>query len=262
MLLSRPRRLRAATLAAVVALSSPLAGLALAQAGDRGLLWRVVQVCVANTRLTGASFPCLDVNLANGVESGFAVIRAPLENSHIIVTPTVRTTGVESVDLQAPGAPNYFQDAWRARHFVEERFSHAVSRDSIGMAVNSRLGRSQDQLHIHVDCLQAGVRDALRQHAADIHADHWSRLPFDLQGERYWALRLDNPDLADVNIFKLVDEGLHVPGEDRQRVTIVVAGASFERGVNGFYILAALAGHGRRNQGHGEFLMDHACAGA
>jgi len=36
----------------------------------------------------------------------------------------------------------------------------------VTLAVNSRVGRSQDQLHIHVDWLKPSVRLARRQHAS------------------------------------------------------------------------------------------------
>ena len=40
-----------------------------------------------------------------------------------------------------------------------------MPRDDISLAVNSVYGRSQNQLHIHIDCVRSDVRNALR--AAD-----------------------------------------------------------------------------------------------
>ena len=234
-------------------------GLAVAQGADRSLLWRVVQTCVVNTRITGGAFPCLDVDIARGAESGFAVIRAPLEATHIIVTPTTRIAGVEEAALLQPGAENYFADAWAARHFVTDRLARRLAREDIGLALNSMPGRSQDQLHIHVNCLHTSVRDALRAHASEIHPNSWSRLPFPIHNDRYWATRLKSADLANVNVFRLVMEGLHIAEADRPKVTIVVAGAA-DRGEEGFYVLTLVAAsRARHDEGHGEFLLDHSC---
>ena len=234
---------------------------ALAQTGERGLLWHVVQACLVNARITGAVFPCLDVDVSKGEEAGFAVVRAPLDTTHIVVVPTVRIEGVEAPRLQEADAANYFNDAWQARHFVEEKAPRGLQRDDIGLALNSRPGRSQDQLHIHVDCVEPDVRDALRKHAAGLPADTWAHLPVALQGNRYWVRRLTSPDLSGVNIFRLVNTGLHVAEENRAKVTIVLAGASFEPGATGFYLLAALALHRRHMEGHGEILLNHSCSG-
>ena len=231
-------------------------GFAEAQSPDRGLLWRVVQLCAANARLTGGSFPCLDVSLAGG----FAVVRAPLDTTHVVVVPTVRLPGIEAASLQASDSANYFADAWGARHFVEDRAPRRLERSDIGLAINSLPGRSQDQLHIHVDCLARTAREALKTHAADIGST-WSRLRFELHGERYWALRVASADLAGVNVFRLAAEGLHVTEADLARMTIVVAGTRSDQGRDGFYLLATLATSSRRMDGHGEFLLDNSCTG-
>lgn len=246
-------------LAAATVVLVSITGYAVAQSADRGLLWKVVQACVLNARITGASFPCLDVNIAKGADTGYAVVRAPLETTHIVLVPTARVEGVEHAGLQDAGAENYFADAWQARHFVAERAPKPLHRDDIGLALNSRPGRSQDQLHIHVDCMQTSARDALKAHASEIHTGVWSRLSFDIHGDRYSALKMKSADLRDINIFKLVTDGLHVADADRFKVTIVVAGASFDKGEDGFYLLALVAKNPRSNQGHGEFLLDHAC---
>src|SRR5438309_416728 len=81
-------------------------------AADRDLLWGVVKVCVANHALTGGAFPCLDLDTTQGVARGFAVVRAPLKQTHVVVTPTARVAGIEDPALQSPDAPNYFADAW------------------------------------------------------------------------------------------------------------------------------------------------------
>jgi len=77
-------------------------------------------------------------------------------------------TGIESPILLDPGARDYFADAWRARYLIEERAERSLPPDWVSLAVNSMAARSQNQLHIHIDCLRADVHQSLAQHAASI----------------------------------------------------------------------------------------------
>ena len=79
---------------------------------SRGVDWNVVQACVLNHALTGASFPCLEVNVPDGNERGYVVLRPPLSVSDLIQpTPTRPIIGVEDPSLRVLDAPNYFEDA-------------------------------------------------------------------------------------------------------------------------------------------------------
>ncbi len=83
-------------------------------------LWQVVRAYVADYKLTGAPFPCLEVNIAGGEARGNVVLRAPLQDETLLV-PTRRITGVEDPLLRSPGAPNYFDAASRARSLLNSR---------------------------------------------------------------------------------------------------------------------------------------------
>ena len=228
-----------------------------ASAGERGLLWRVVQTCVANHTLTGASFPCLDVEMPTGHDAGYAVLRAPLERLHIIVTPTVRTIGIEAERLRAADAPSYFHDAWLARHFVTDVLTLKPGRSDLAMAVNSRPGRSQDQLHIHVNCLRQDVHRALRQRKTN--SATWVALSILPHAPRYWALDIQSDDLSGRNVFQMVATGLQIRPDDMADMTVVVAGADDVGGKPGFTVLARQRQVGTFDEAHGEALLDHAC---
>jgi CDP-diacylglycerol pyrophosphatase len=228
-------------------------------ASDRLVLWRVVQACVLDHGVTGLPFPCLEVNVEAGRDRGYVVLRAPLQTTHVVVSPTVRVEGIESPGLVAPDAPNYVADAWRARRYVETTAGKPVSWGDIGLAVNSRPGRSQDQLHIHVDCVHPSVRDYLHAHDGDMRADGWTHLAAPMHGTRYWALRLPDDDLGPVNVFKLAAAGLKVAPEAMPNLTVVLVGAAGPSGPSGFYLLADLDRPHRGQLAHGEFLLDHSC---
>ena len=123
-------------------------------------LWPVVQTCVANYRLTGAPFPCLEVDLSDGTGRDYVVLRPPLLHD-LIVVPTREIAGIEDPYLQSPGAPNYFNAAWQARSFLRGADGRAPERAEIALVANSAALTSQDQLHIHVGCLAPPARRAL-----------------------------------------------------------------------------------------------------
>jgi len=226
-------------------------------AADRDLLWGVVKICVANRELTGGAFPCLEVDTAQGLARGFAVVRAPLKQTHVVVTPTARVSGIEDTALQSPDAPNYFADAWAARKYVLDSAERPVSDRDIGLAVNSRPGRSQDQLHIHIDCLHRRYAQLVRRHDAGLSADKWTRLNFALRGRYYWAMLINSPDLVATNIFRTAATLLRVSPGSMEDVTV----ALIPRPGKGFYLLADQYTPGAMGKGHGEFLLDHACGG-
>jgi CDP-diacylglycerol pyrophosphatase len=203
----------------------------------RDTLWRVEQACLLNHQTTGSPFPCLEVDLAGGIEHGFAVLQAPFEQKHIVLMPTSRIIGVEATKLRNPGTPNYFQAAWNARHFVQESIKRPLAWGDIGLAVNSRLTRSQDQLHIHIECVRQDVKLALARLLPQVPTASWKSSAFVYEGQSYWARRVENPSLDGVNVFKLADE---LPAFRRHSVRTILAviGVVGERDRNGFLILA------------------------
>ncbi len=165
---------------------------------------------------------------------------------------------MESPETLAPDLPNYWEAAWQARRYVETRAKRALAWDMIALAVNSAMGRSQDQLHIHIDCVRPEVRAALAEHMSEIGRT-WAELSFDLRGRRYFALRLEAAALATQDPFKLMASGL-AASSDMARETLVVIGARFAEDTMGFVLLADRADPDKGDFGHGEDLLDHACA--
>lgn len=221
----------------------------------RTSLWSVVQVCIANDQLTGASFPCLEVDAG---QRGFVTIRAPFEKTHVIVSPTVHISGIEDPSLQSADAPHIFQQAWDARKFIVPRREPSLADADIGLALNSRPGRSQDQIHVHVDCLSSPIAQQLHMHESEMSATQWSHLAFALRGERYWVMLLSGTDLAEKNIFTTASTLLNVSPGRIEDVTLVV----IPRPGGGFYLLADQFIPHSLHKGHGEVLLDHSCSGA
>ncbi len=218
-------------------------------------LWRVVRgLCMTDMKVSGHPAPCLEVNPA-----GYALVRDPQARTEILLVPTTRLVGIESPELQAPGALNYWQAAWGARRLIEDRVGRQAPREDIGLAINSAFGRSQDQLHIHIDCVLPEVKAALEAHAYEIGAS-WAPLGFALVGKHYRALRLDGEALGERDPFKLLAHGSAEARADMARQTLAAVGVRSRDGRPGFIVLAATGDTPGNPDGASEALLDHSCA--
>ena len=227
-----------------------------ARAADPNALWKIVSGACVPHQLDGAGGrPCALVDLTHG----YAILKDLVGATQFLMIPTTRIGGVESPDLLAPDAPAYFAFAWAARSFVSSRAHRVLSRDEIGLAINSISGRTQDQLHIHVDCMRPDVRDALRAHLGDI-GTAWAKLPVALQGHSYLVRRIDQRRLDGVDPFRLLADALPTARADMAHETLVLTGAVFAAGKAGFLLLADHAEPALGDFGSGEELLDHACA--
>jgi CDP-diacylglycerol pyrophosphatase len=225
-----------------------------ARASDPSVLWHIVHDrCVPNEAQHGDPAPCALVDLAQG----YVVLKDIVGATQFLLLPTARISGIESPALLAPGAPDYFEDAWEARRFTEARAPAPLTRADLSLAVNSVFGRTQNQLHIHIDCLRQDVRDALTRHLGAL-GDAWAPFPVPLGGERYIARRLLAPTLAGANPFLMLARSSPEVRANMGDYTLVVAGAAFA-GKPGFVLLADRADRAAGNFGSGEELQDHEC---
>jgi CDP-diacylglycerol pyrophosphatase len=246
--------------AGAVILAALLLPGATARVFDSNALWRIVHgQCVPNQQQNGDPKPCAEVNLKDGVDHGYAVLKDINGRSQFLVIPTARIVGIESPDLQAPDATNYFAAAWQARSFVEKALGHDLPRDNVGLAVNSVLSRSQSQLHIHVDCVRADVRGTLAALRASIGAT-WAPLGKPVGGHPYWAMRVLGSTLDGHNPFKLLADGLPKARDNMKMQTLVVVGMQFEGDAPGFVLLTDRINPLLFDFGAGARLEDHSCA--
>jgi CDP-diacylglycerol pyrophosphatase len=248
--------------AGAIVLCAAIAWIAVAapqEINRRDVLWEVVNLeCVPSQLQSHDPKPCAEVEIKDGVDKGFAILKDIKGLTQVLLIPTGRISGIESPIVLAPDAPNYFADAWDARAFVEDALHQKLPRDDIGLAINSAAGRSQDQLHIHVDCVRADVRDVLRAEATSI-GERWAPLDVLFSGHRYEAMWVPGEQLGANNPFRLLAAGLPGAAQDMGDRTLVVVGASRADGTAGFVILEDHVDRSTGNLAEGEELLDHAC---
>ena len=160
--------------------------------------------------------------------------------------------------IRGPGATNYFADAWEVRTYLSEALHQTLPRDGIGMAINSAVSRSQDQLHIHISCIGLNILEALHHNEERI-GEQWALLNVSLFGHYYMAMWVTGEHLGPNNPFKLLADGVPGAARDMGSRTLVVVGLTRSDGLKGFVILADQANKGKGDQALGEELLDRTC---
>jgi CDP-diacylglycerol pyrophosphatase len=224
---------------------------------DPSALWNIVHgQCVPHEEGGEGSQPCVSVDLAGGEKDGVAILKDLVGEAQMLAIPTRRISGIEDPQMLKSDAPNVFADAWKAKKDVEGRLHRSLPREDVAIAINSEWRRSQNQFHLHVDCVAKNVADALARFAP-LADDTWGEAPVKLNGRTYLIRRLDSADFTDAEPIKLLAAGVDGAKTDMGEYSLAAVGATFD-GKPGFILLAdKLSPDGG---GHAEDLEDHDCA--
>jgi len=224
---------------------------------DRMTLWNIVALkCLRHFAKAEAPTPCESVDISQGEDRGVALLKDLVGAAQMLAIPTRRVTGIEDPALLAPDAPNYFAAAWEGRLRVEAHLRRRLPREAVGVTVDSMVARSQDQLHLRIDCVDKDAAAALHDYQGPLD-EQWRVMTVELKGRRYWARRLDSSDLADASPFRLLAEGVAGASQEMGQWSLAAIGANFA-GKPGFVLLADRAEPAAG--GRAEDLQDHACA--
>jgi CDP-diacylglycerol pyrophosphatase len=240
----------AARLTAALAIALTVAACARLATVDSNALWKIVDIrCVPSQQATGTPGQCTRVDL----DKRYVILKDIVGRSQYLLIPTDRITGIESPLILAPHAQDYWVDAWDSRHDVEQSVKRTLPDNLLGLEINSQYRRSQNQLHIHIDCLRRDVSLALGRHAKDAPGQwHWDTI----DGRRYRIMRVTSLSEAG-NPFRIVARD-NQDAEAMATQTILVTGAGPTADTDGWLILNS--GIDIDNgSGSAEGLMDHAC---
>jgi len=221
---------------------------------DRLVLWKIVhEQCVPHAEAGQTPpKPCDEVELGGGD----AVLKDLRGVAQLLLIPTARLTGIEDPLVLADDAPNYFAAAWRARADMARYLKTQPPREAIGVAINSEFARSQDQLHLHIDCLQPEVAKTLADYAPHLDGQ-WRPMTVDLHGRKYWARKVDSANLDGVFPFRLLADEMPGASGEMGHWSLAAVAIDFQ-GKPGFVLLADHAG--LEGGGHAEDLQDLDCA--
>jgi CDP-diacylglycerol pyrophosphatase len=214
-------------------------------------LWRIVsQQCLPNQQQSNNPAPCAQVDEA----AGFVVLKDRNGPLQFLLLPSTKITGIESPQVLQPDAPNFFALAWQARHFMADKYGKPIDNANLSLAINSEYGRTQNQLHIHISCLQPAVRDRLAQLSGDI-SEQWQPLLGGLLEHSYLARRVSAAELKQSGAFRLLAQG--VPGAHESMGSYGLAMTALPAG--DFLLLAVKRDLLRLNMASAEEIQDHSC---
>ena len=223
---------------------------------DRNALWTIVSTSCVAPGGDGAPAPMKGVEIECHADKGVAFLKDRNGVAQMLAIPTRKVTGMEDPAILSPEADGYFAQGWIARANLEAHLGKAVPREDVAITINSMVSRSQDQLHLHVDCLDPSVAAALKDYQASLDAT-WRPMTVALHGRKYWARRLDSADLSDASPFQLLARDMSGAKQELGLWTLAAVGATFD-GKPGFILLAD---HAELTAGgHAEDIQDHACA--
>ena len=249
----RPSRLR--RLIQSVPIIVLLLGLStFANSAERTGLWHVVQQCVLLQRLTNLTFPCTAVEQPHDGSVGSVLLKSPRSKTEFLLMPAVAILGIEDPAVRTPSATALWQKAWADRSEIDTLIGRQLPREDIGLAVNSETTRTQDQLHIHIECTSPRVAQEVAA-IAPLPEVGWQG-PQRIGTVDYWLMSVEADDLSTVDVIGRVAALVSAHSESMAATNITVLGATLPGGRAGFYILANTT-----NQ-PSEDLLDHDCAAA
>jgi len=220
--------------------------------GDSDALRDIVfHQCVPNEQRHSNPAPCEAVKL----DGGYAIFKARNGMLHYLLMPTWHINGIESPMLLHPKTPNYFWQAWQARHVMSDRHGQAVPNSVVSLTLNSKTGRTQDHFHIHLSCLRPEVRKKLNDEASAI-SSRWLPLPGGIDNTPYLVRRVNEGELAQRSPFLMLAQEVPDARAHMGRFSLAMA----QQPDGSFVLLATERNLLNLNIAHAEQLQDHDCA--
>jgi CDP-diacylglycerol pyrophosphatase len=190
---------------------------------DRKALWSVIdKLCVPVSYLGGA-FPCLKVDRS----AGYAAIRSPSRSTpDIMITPTSFIEGVESLSGLHGTYPNLWKAGWMSRDLLREVVHRNLAWNDVILAVNSKVTRSQDHLHLHLGCINRKLESLISAEAQRGGAV-WRKISLGAHMPDVF-IKFLTEEFIDTDLFAMINK--EIPGRQSSAYTqtIALAGVMWE----------------------------------
>ncbi len=220
----------------------------------RDVLWTLAsQKCVPNFEASGSPNPCVYVN----TKAGYVLLKDKSGASQYLLIPAMRVSGIESPSLLSAQSPNYFAYAWNNRQLVSKALKRDLPDDDVGLAVNSARARTQDQFHIHIDCVSPYIKHQLANTAEQI-SGAWASVNWD--GRSYHVVRMREDQFSMTNLLRMVAEGIPGAATDMAGETIFVTAYSSQAEPRALYVVERHIDTSSTDHWEAEDLLDHTCA--
>lgn len=254
---------------------------AAAQEENPNALWEQVNTCIQAAITKGfmpnpspipPPTPCVYIEpegpYAN-IGNGFAILKSRGSSPyHFLTSPTKAITGIEDPQVTFSLTPtmvntsysrNYWIDAWvwlGKTVNVLYKANHkgvALRPDQMGLAINSKKGRTQNQLHIHMACINKAVQTTLASVKPPITSTWSAPIPFTFLKNKhsYRAIVLTN---LSSNPFLVVKT---VPGYNPKKPGLPTLAVTGKPKTTQYYLLEDYTHDS--DKGVAEELLDKSC---
>ena len=216
-----------------------------APVAPRTVLFPIVSNCVANQDGTPQ---CAFVD----AKDGYVILKDTRGESQLLLVATARRWGMEDPHIEASDEPNYFEEAWSARRCVTDANGRPAPDSEIGIVINSKYGRSDGQLHLHIDLLKPGIAEELHQrfpHPGGVYKKRNETASFFYSGHPYAIAHYEA--LHGHNLFADLQHNLQ-RGDEMANHSIMV----IEDPAGGFFVLNDRA-HGTDRASGEELQVAH-----
>jgi CDP-diacylglycerol pyrophosphatase len=188
---------------------------------DRQALWSVIGTVCVPASYFGSTFPCARVNR----DRGYAVLKSPAPYGlSFIVTPIVPMAGIESLAATTGDTKGLWLAAWEERILLERAANRKINWRDVVLAVNSKATRSQDQLHIHLGCINGSLRDFLAVEPSSIEGN-WQLVHPSSMNASFFVKLIREESIKD-DLFKLVFDAIPGGRLFAEKQSIAVAGVT------------------------------------
>ena len=227
------------------------AGLSLALVGcalPRAALWDVVdRHCLRDS---------YDQSVCPKRAPGYVLVKTYQRPPHFLLVPSVQVSGIEAPVFWVPGPDNYFRAAWRERDYAAAFLGGGVPPARVGIAINSAFGRSQDQLHVHINCVRPQVLAELRHSQL---SEQWQELRLASVGQVYRARRLPGNDLPEDPFAGLAQAYPQLTGHGELQTAFAASVDFDDVGPRAVVLESEFHGGDRAFPGHAEYLLSNHC---
>ncbi|MGP1938976.1 MAG: CDP-diacylglycerol diphosphatase [Arsenophonus sp. ET-DL9-MAG3] len=160
-------------------------------------LWETInKQCISQFKNNTLKSPCIKFDK----QHKYVIYKDIKGKLHYLLLPLDRISGIESSILQQKNTENYFILAWQNREHFIKISKKPINEQFLSLAINSKYGRTQDQLHIHLACLKHEVFQKIKENE-DILTNNWQPLKKRINNHQYIAIKVSWLDINKISPF-------------------------------------------------------------
>lgn len=216
--------------------------------GDK--LWQIVNQCQSHQTEYHEPRPCVRINQ----QQDYVLLKDLNGRLQYLLLPIQPVTGIESPLLLKPSTTNYFAAAWHNRDLLSQHYGQKIADDVLSLAINSKYGRTQNQLHIHISCINPDIRQQLWKQYPQL-TEQWKPVTGDIKHHSYWARKINIHDLTQSSPFMLLANGMDAAKNDMGKYALALLVAPD----NNFILLTTRVQLLSGNLASIEEIQDHDC---